>query len=179
MGDVMLLASASDVFFAERFEEVATEYARRCDWRTPGLTGAEFEDGITISVGDVSILLDAIGCEGGIAISSGGEVLVTEPSPEALERVESVRRQLPFEFTIEGALPTELPDVFFFDVSVPSTAGLSLGDALDALEARGILIGELGGSQNAACAVLGTEPPAGAVVPTGSEVSIILTDCQN
>ena len=84
----------------------------------------------------------------------------------------------PAESSTDASNEDDAPERFF-DVSVPSTAGLNLGDALDALDALGIRAGELGGSQNAACPVVGTEPPAGAVVPIGSEVAIILSDCQN
>ena len=78
-----------------------------------------------------------------------------------------------------SALPTEPPDVFLREVTVPPTAGLALGPALDALDANGILAGELGGSANAPCPVVGTDPPAGAVVPAGTSVTIILSDCEN
>lgn len=62
-------------------------------------------------------------------------------------------------------------------VPVPSTSGLDLGDALDRLDAVGLLAGDLLGSGNARCAVIGTEPPAGTELQPGTAVSIFLSDC--
>lgn len=62
-------------------------------------------------------------------------------------------------------------------VAVPSTSGLDLGDALDRLDAVGLLAGDLLGSGNARCAVIGTEPPAGTELQPGTAVSIFLSDC--
>ena len=62
-------------------------------------------------------------------------------------------------------------------VAVPSTSGLDLGDALDRLDSVGLLAGDLLGSGNARCAVIGTEPPAGTELQPGIAVSIFLSDC--
>lgn len=64
-------------------------------------------------------------------------------------------------------------------VTVPPTGGLDLGPALDGLDANGLLAGELLGSADASCLVVGTDPPEGAAVPIGSAVSIILSECEN
>ena len=106
MNDVMLLASPSDVFFAEQFADVAIVFARRCNWLVPGETGAEFAEGVSISVDDVSLLLEAIGCDGGLIIRTNGDVTVFEPTQAALERIDLLRAQLPFEITIDGESST-------------------------------------------------------------------------
>lgn len=62
-------------------------------------------------------------------------------------------------------------------VPVPETSGLDLGDALDRLDAAGLLAGDLLGSGNARCSVVGTDPPAGDALQPGSAVSIFLSDC--
>lgn len=62
-------------------------------------------------------------------------------------------------------------------VAVPSTSGLDLGDALDRLDAVGLLAGDLLGSGDARCAVIGTEPPAGTELQPGTAVAIFLSDC--
>ena len=62
-------------------------------------------------------------------------------------------------------------------VPIPATAGLSLGDALDLLDSSGFLAGDLLGSSNAACSVVGTDPPTSAEIQPGTSVNIILSDC--
>jgi serine/threonine-protein kinase len=62
-------------------------------------------------------------------------------------------------------------------VPVPETSGLDLGDALDRLDAVGLLAGDLLGSGNARCSVVGTDPPAGTDLQPGDAVSIFLSDC--
>ena len=62
-------------------------------------------------------------------------------------------------------------------VPIPSTANLTLGDALDLLMAEGFLAGQLLGSGEAACSVSGTDPPAGAEIQPGNSVDIILSNC--
>jgi len=62
-------------------------------------------------------------------------------------------------------------------VPVPETSGLDLGDALDRLDAVGLLAGDLLGSGNARCSVVGTDPPSGTELQPGSAVSIFLSDC--
>ena len=62
-------------------------------------------------------------------------------------------------------------------VPVPETSGLDLGDALDRLDAVGLLAGDLLGSGNARCSVVGTDPPAGTELQPGDAVSIFLSDC--
>lgn len=62
-------------------------------------------------------------------------------------------------------------------VPVPETSGLDLGDALDRLDAAGLLAGDLLGSGNARCSVVGTDPPAGAELQPGEAVAIFLSDC--
>lgn len=64
-----------------------------------------------------------------------------------------------------------------FPVPIPSTAGLLLGEALNQLDAAGFLAGELLGSANAACSVVGTDPPAGAEIQPGNSIAVILSDC--
>ena len=62
-------------------------------------------------------------------------------------------------------------------VPVPETSGLDLGDALDRLDAVGLLAGDLLGSGNARCSVVGTDPPSGTELQPGSAVSVFLSDC--
>lgn len=62
-------------------------------------------------------------------------------------------------------------------VPVPVTSGLDLGDALDRLDDAGLLAGDLLGSGNARCSVVGTDPPAGAELQPGEAVAIFLSDC--
>ena len=62
-------------------------------------------------------------------------------------------------------------------VAVPVTSGLDLGDALDRLDDAGLLAGDLLGSGNARCSVVGTDPPAGAELQPGEAVAIFLSDC--
>lgn len=62
-------------------------------------------------------------------------------------------------------------------VAIPATGGLSLGDALDRLDAAGFLAGELLGSADAACSVVGTDPPEGAEIQPGNSVAVILSEC--
>ncbi len=62
-------------------------------------------------------------------------------------------------------------------VPVPETSGLDLGDALDRLDGAGLLAGDLLGSGNARCSVVGTDPPAGAELQPGEAVAIFLSDC--
>ena len=64
-----------------------------------------------------------------------------------------------------------------FPVPIPPTAGLLLGEALDQLDAAGFLAGELLGSANAACDVVGTDPPTGAEIQPGTSIAVILSDC--
>ncbi len=64
-----------------------------------------------------------------------------------------------------------------FPVTLPESAGLDLGDVLDRLEAVGLLAGELLGSGNARCSVVGTDPPAGTEIQPGNAVAIVLSDC--
>ena len=64
-----------------------------------------------------------------------------------------------------------------FPIPIPATAGLSLTDALNAIEDAGFLAGALQGSANAACDVVGTDPPAGAEIQPGNSVAVILSDC--
>ena len=62
-------------------------------------------------------------------------------------------------------------------VPVPESAGLDLGDVLDRLDAVGLLAGDLLGSGNARCSVVGTDPPAGSELQPGNAVAIVLSDC--
>ncbi len=62
-------------------------------------------------------------------------------------------------------------------VPVPETGGELLGVALDRLEELGLVAGEIGGSENARCPVVGTDPPAGTLLQPGTPVGIILSEC--
>ncbi len=66
-------------------------------------------------------------------------------------------------------------------VPVPATSGRPLGDVLDALEAVGLLAGDLLGPNgdvgNARCPVVGTDPPQGEELQPGNSVVIFLSDC--
>ncbi len=62
-------------------------------------------------------------------------------------------------------------------VPVPDTSGQSLGDAIDEIEALGFLPGELLGSNNGRCSVVGTDPPAGTPLQPGNPIDIVLSDC--
>ncbi len=62
-------------------------------------------------------------------------------------------------------------------VAVPETSGLDLGDVLDRLDDAGLLAGDLLGSGNARCSVVGTDPPAGTELQPGEAVAIFLSDC--
>lgn len=62
-------------------------------------------------------------------------------------------------------------------VAVPETSGLDLGDVLDRLDDAGLLAGDLSGSGNARCSVVGTDPPAGTELQPGEAVAIFLSDC--
>lgn len=62
-------------------------------------------------------------------------------------------------------------------VPVPDTSGVLLGPAIDLLDGVGLVAGEIGGSENARCPVVGTDPPAGTRLQPGTPVSIILSEC--
>lgn len=64
-------------------------------------------------------------------------------------------------------------------VAVPSLAGLDLGPGLDALDAVGFLAGDLGGSSDARCPVESTDPPAATLVEFGTQVDILLAECNS
>ncbi len=92
-----------------------------------------------------------------------GEFIIIDPGPgTAVERGDTVTVVIS-----DGPLP----------VAIPPTAGLALGEALDRLDAAGFLAGELEGSANAACSVVGTDPPTGAEIQPGNSVAVILSDC--
>jgi len=91
------------------------------------------------------------------------EFITIDPAPgTAVERGSTVTVVIS-----DGPLP----------IPIPPTAGLTLGDALDRLDADGFLAGELLGSANAACSVVGTDPPTGAEIQPGNSVAVILSDC--
>ena len=60
-------------------------------------------------------------------------------------------------------------------VAIPASAGDSLSDTLDVLEDLGFLQELVG---DAACPVVGTDPPAGATLQPGNVVEIITSDCR-
>ena len=60
---------------------------------------------------------------------------------------------------------------------VPETSGLGLTPAIEALEAEGFLAGEIGGSGEAGCPVVGTDPPEGTLLQPGNPVNILMSEC--
>ena len=94
---------------------------------------------------------------------AANEFITIDPSPgTAVERGSTVTVVIS-----DGPVP----------VAIPPTAGLGLGEALDRLESAGFLAGALEGSANAACSVVGTDPPEGAEIQPGTSVAVILSEC--
>jgi len=60
---------------------------------------------------------------------------------------------------------------------VPETSGLALTPAIETLEADGFLAGEIGGSGEAGCPVVGTDPPEGTLLQPGNPVNILMSEC--
>ncbi len=127
MSDVMLLASPSEVFYAERFEGVATEYAERCDWLLAGSTEAEFDEGIDVTESQISRLLAAIGCEGGLVVRTSGEVMASELSSEALARLGTVTPDIPFIVQVDGPPTSSTPTTTAAATTSASNGGVAEG----------------------------------------------------
>lgn len=95
-------------------------------------------------------------------IEVGGVVLIEPPPGTDIERGDQVRVEVSL-----GKAP----------IPVPNTSGSSLGDAIASLEAAGFIPGDLLGSSNARCDVVGTDPPGGTPLQPGNAVAIVLADC--
>lgn len=117
---------------------------------------------------DFIALLDDLGIGANVTedwdpVVPAGEVVSTDP--EAGKRID--------KGTIIDVVVSKGPE----PVPVPETSGLALFPAIEALGEVGLLAGEVGGSGEAGCLVVGTDPPEGTMIQPGNPVDILMSDC--